>query len=78
MSTYGDRESREENWRALMAAAQDGNSRAYTQLLSELLPVLRRIVRRKWRTSQDAEDIVQEVLVSLHSVRHNLRPNAAK
>ncbi len=74
MSSYSDQESREESWRALMAAAQDGDSAAYARLLFELLPVLRRVVRRKWRTSQDAEDIVQDVLLSLHSVRQTYDP----
>jgi DNA-directed RNA polymerase specialized sigma24 family protein len=73
MSSQSD-QSREETWRALMAAAQDGDGAAYARLLSELLPVLRRVVRRKWRTSQDAEDIVQEVLMSLHSVRQTYDP----
>lgn len=60
-------------WGKLMAAAQDGDAHSYTRLLTELTPVLRRIVRRRW-TGSDGEDIVQEVLISLHGVRHTYDP----
>lgn len=69
-----DRQAREEQWRALMRAAQDGDNAAYSRLLSELLPLLRGFVRRKWRSQQDVEDIVQDILMSLHSVRHTYDP----
>jgi len=68
------RQAREELWRALMRAAQDGNHGAYTRLLSDLLPMLRGFVRKKWRNQQDVEDIVQDILMSLHSVRHTYDP----
>lgn len=57
-----------------MRAAQDGDNAAYSRLLSELLPVLRGSVRRRWRSQQDVEDIVQDILMSLHSVRHTYDP----
>lgn len=69
------RQAREELWRALMRAAQDGDNGAYTRLLSEILPMLRGFVRKKWRNHQDVEDIVQDILMSLHSVRHTYDPN---
>lgn len=53
-----------------MRAAQDGDSRAYERLLSELLPLLRAVVANRWRSRQDVEDIVQDVVLSLHAVRH--------
>lgn len=55
--------------RDLMKAAQAGDGRAYASLLSEAAPIIRRAVTRRWR-GPDAEDIVQEVLLSLHAVRH--------
>lgn len=64
--TSNDRESR---WRALMASAQDGDQAAYGELLSDLFPVLRRFVMRRWPNAHDAEDVVQEILVSIHTVR---------
>jgi RNA polymerase sigma-70 factor (ECF subfamily) len=68
------RHARDKRWCALMRAAQDGDSVAYTLLLSELLPVLRRAVQKKWRSPQDVEDIVQDILLSLHSVRQTYDP----
>ncbi len=58
-----------------MRDAQDGDRAAYARLLSEMLPVLRGVVSRKWRQTQDVEDIVQEVLISIHAVRHTYDPN---
>ena len=69
------RRDREERWRALMRSGQDGDGKAYAQLLSELLPLLRRVVTHKWPSAPDVEDVVQEVLVSLHTVRHTYDPN---
>ncbi|WP_232366119.1 sigma-70 family RNA polymerase sigma factor [Methylocystis silviterrae] len=73
MSTPRDdraRLEREERWRQLMRAAQDGDTAAYAALLSEILPVLRRFVAYRWPSAPDVEDIVQEVLLSVHTVRH--------
>lgn len=70
----GDIEARAE-WARLMAAAQDGDSASYRRLLEELAPVLRRVVGVRWRgTAEDVEDVVQDVLLSVHSVRHTYDP----
>lgn len=69
------RRDREERWRALMRAGQDGDGKAYGQLLSEILPLLRRVVTYKWPGAPDIEDVVQEVLVSLHTVRRTYDPD---
>jgi RNA polymerase sigma-70 factor (ECF subfamily) len=70
----GARLEREERWRELMRAAQDGDNAAYAALLSEILPVLRRSVAYRWPNAPDVEDIVQEVLLSVHTVRHTYDP----
>ena len=59
-----------------MRAAQDGDSRAYFQLLNEVMPLLRRVVRRQCGMLQptDVEDLVQDILLSLHSVRATYDP----
>ena len=62
-------------WRALMRAAQDGDRLAYARLLHELTPVLRRVIRRNWRNPQEVEDLVQDVLLSLHAARHTYDPD---
>jgi RNA polymerase sigma factor (sigma-70 family) len=55
----------------LMKAAQAGDQDAYIQLLQEVTIRLRRIVRRSrsFLRDQDIEDLVQDILLSLHSVR---------
>ncbi|WP_290997473.1 sigma-70 family RNA polymerase sigma factor [Hyphomicrobium sp.] len=67
-------DTREERWRNLMRAAQDGDQSAYSILLSEMLPILRAVVGKRWRNRQDIEDIVQDVLLSVHSVRQTYDP----
>ena len=57
-----------------MAAAQAGDREAYEQLLSDILPMLRRVVRSRVSDSSAADDIVQEVLLSIHTARHTYRP----
>jgi len=60
----------------LMQAAQSGDASAYAQLLEEIAPRIRRIVRAHWRFlgAEDVEDIVQDVLLSLHAVRGTYDP----
>ncbi|UCE88038.1 MAG: sigma-70 family RNA polymerase sigma factor [Deltaproteobacteria bacterium] len=57
-----------------MMAAQGGDAVAYEQLLVELLPVVRGLVRRRIRDEATAEDVAQNVLLSLHRARHTYRP----
>lgn len=55
----------------LMRAAQDGDAAAYAELLRGIAPQVRRIVMRQrgFVGIADVEDLVQDVLLSLHSVR---------
>lgn len=61
---------------ALMQAAQGGNARAYAKLLKEITPRLHAIVRRQrqFLPAEDIEDLVQDVLISVHSVRATFDP----
>ncbi len=54
----------------LMKAAQCGDQRAYSRLLHAITPRLRNFVRarRKFLQPADIEDLVQDVLLSLHAV----------
>jgi RNA polymerase sigma factor (sigma-70 family) len=60
----------------LMQAAQGGDTQAYVGLLKEITPRLRQIVRgqRRFLKAEDIEDIVQDVLLSLHAVRATYDP----
>jgi RNA polymerase sigma-70 factor, ECF subfamily len=63
-----------DSWGGLMAAAQAGDKAAYHRLLTELLPYLRRLARRRLPRGEDVEDVVQETLVTIHSIRHTYDP----
>jgi RNA polymerase sigma-70 factor (ECF subfamily) len=54
-----------------MQAAQRGDSAAYLELLRAVTPRVRRLVMRQrgFAGAAEAEDLVQDVLLSLHSVR---------
>jgi RNA polymerase sigma-70 factor (ECF subfamily) len=60
----------------LMRAAQDGDGLAYANLLREITPLLRQAVGRRPRSlqPQDVEDLVQDILLSLHTVRATYDP----
>jgi len=55
----------------LMGGAQNGDRVAYASLLQDLVPVLRRLMRHKlgFMQATDREDLVQDVLLSLHVAR---------
>lgn len=63
--------------RRLMRAAQDGDADAYRVLLSAITPRVRRLIRarRAFLDASDVEDLVQEVLLSVHTVRHTYDPS---
>jgi RNA polymerase sigma-70 factor, ECF subfamily len=68
-----DEAETDRRWRGLMAAAQDGDRAAYERLLREILPFLRALVARQHRADR-AEEVVQEVLLTVHRVRHTYDP----
>ena len=60
----------------LMRAAQTGDSESYERLLTTIAPVLRRVIQRHrgFLGAGDVEDLVQDVLLSLHAVRATYNP----
>jgi RNA polymerase sigma-70 factor, ECF subfamily len=64
-----------DEWSALMARAQIGDAAAYRLLLVGIAPYLRSIARRTLRNPGDAEDAVQDILLTLHSIRHAYDPS---
>src|SRR3546814_20734998 len=60
----------------LMRSAQKGDKAAYARLLGEVSPLLRQVVQRRYYFLQppDIEDIVQEILLSLHIARATSDP----
>ena len=59
-----------------MQAAQGGDTEAYVLLLKEITPRVRQIVRgqRRFLKIEDIEDLVQDILLSLHAVRATYDP----
>ena len=57
-----------------MAAAQRGSKADYDQLLRSVLPRLRAFIRARVRDPSLAEDVLQNVLLSVHQARHTYRP----
>jgi RNA polymerase sigma-70 factor, ECF subfamily len=64
-----------DEWGAWMRAAQSGDAEAYRRLLTALRPWLLAYVRRRLR-GDEAEDIVQMTLLSLHARRHTYDPQS--
>lgn len=66
----------DEHLRRLMTRAQQGDPDAYVTLLRAITPRIRRIVRRRraFLSESDIEDVVQDVLLSLHAVRATYDP----
>jgi RNA polymerase sigma-70 factor (ECF subfamily) len=66
--------SRDIDWAILMARTQDGDTEAYLRLLQEVTPYLRSLARRWHKDQWDIEDTVQDILLTLHSIRHTYDP----
>jgi RNA polymerase sigma-70 factor (ECF subfamily) len=73
-SANAEKERTGARWSSLMAAAQDGDQHAYQSLLREILPLLRGICRSRLRDPSEAEDAVQDTLLTLHRVRATYDP----
>lgn len=58
----------------MMRRAQDGDRRAYAELLTEIAPLLGGFVHARTARADWVDDIVQETLISLHRSRHAYDP----
>ena len=65
---------RELNWSILMAHAQAGDTGAYRRLLAEISPYLRSLAARGHSDAADIEDIVQDILLTIHAIRYTYDP----
>ena len=59
---------------ALMAAAQAGDSAAYQALLRSCIPVVKSIARRQGVAADHVDDVVQDVLLTIHRARQTYDP----
>ena len=70
----GKSRARGVDWSILMAHAQGGDQAAYGRLLEEIAPYVRSLAAKCHRDSSDIEDSVQDVLLTVHAVRHTYDP----
>jgi RNA polymerase sigma-70 factor (ECF subfamily) len=74
---YEDRDPEGARWSEWMRAAQEGESATYEKLLREILPMIRATTLKRMRNPDRAEDVVQNVLLSVHRSRHTYQPTRA-
>ncbi|MFZ3033803.1 MAG: sigma-70 family RNA polymerase sigma factor [Parvibaculum sp.] len=70
-----ERQMADQRWSGWMAAAQSGDRAAYNSLLREIVPMIQRIARRQGVEGDHVDDVVQEVLTSIHKARHTYDPS---
>jgi RNA polymerase sigma-70 factor (ECF subfamily) len=57
-----------------MAAAQAGDRNAYEALLRDCVPIIKSVARRQGVPADQVDDVVQEVLLSIHRARATYDP----
>ena len=62
------------DWSISMARAQAGDRDAYRRLLDAITPYLRALAARRLGNRSDVEDAVQDILLTIHTVRHTYDP----
>lgn len=58
----------------LMAEAQAGDGTAYRTLLRDCIPVIKAVARRRGVAADYLDDVVQDVLLTVHRARHTYDP----
>ena len=69
-----DAQLQETEWARLMRATQGGDRAAYERLLRSVTPFIRSLSRRYCHNPQLTEDVVQDVLLTVHRIRHTWDP----
>lgn len=62
------------DWGVMLAAAQGGDAAAYSAFLRAAAPFVRALARRRLGNEDLAEDVVQDVLLTVHRIRHTYEP----
>jgi RNA polymerase sigma-70 factor (ECF subfamily) len=75
-ASTGRNEEHDGQLSSLMRKAQDGDQAAYAALLREVLPILKRVVQARlgFLPVMDREDLVQDIMMSLHAARATYDP----
>ncbi|MBL4614129.1 MAG: sigma-70 family RNA polymerase sigma factor [Magnetovibrio sp.] len=77
MDERQDKREQDRRWSQWMAQAQNGDGAAYQKLLAAVVPLLRAIIGKRLKDPDKIEDVVQEVLISVHKNRHTYDPSMA-
>lgn len=67
-------DQRDEQLRKLLSMAQDGDRLSYELFLKELSAELRPFLMRQIQASEKVEDVLQEILISVHKAKHTYDP----
>lgn len=70
-----ERAKKEANWGRLMALAQEGDGIAFASLLEQVSQFLRPYLSKRMGAMDQAEDVLQEILITLHRARHTYDPS---
>lgn len=66
---------RDDNLESLMRQSLDGDQRAYADLLRETSRFLRPFLVKRLNFTNEVDDLVQEILISIHKARHTYDGN---
>jgi RNA polymerase sigma-70 factor (ECF subfamily) len=58
-----------------MAAAQAGDGAAYQALLRDCIPIIKSVARRRGVVADSIDDVVQDVLLTVHRARQTYDPS---
>lgn len=72
--TVRAQEAAETRWEDLLAAAQQGDAAAYRLFLVAIMPFIRAVVRNRGCPADGIDDVVQDVLLTIHRIRHTYEP----
>ncbi len=67
----------EDEWKNLAIASQQGDKAAYSKLLKSILPFIQKSLIPKLANPEWADDITQEVLISIHKSLKTYAPDRA-
>ena len=66
MTQNNDKISRYEQWSLWATAAQDGDKKAYQQLLKDIMPFIKSVVSGSLANPDWVDDLTQNILISVH------------
>jgi RNA polymerase sigma-70 factor, ECF subfamily len=64
----------DEQWAQWLVDAQRGDGEAYRRFLIAAVPFIETLARRRLRSPEGIEDVVQDTLLTVHRIRHTYEP----